>query len=256
MFHFLCLSFFLSYFIPFSLILLLLLLHLVYLFLSFFLSSSSSRYRADFPSSSPYIVSTGATTLGPPFVPGVSEETGVTFSSGGFSNHFPRPSFQQQAVQQFIEQTPVSPALFNSSGRGFPDVSTIGVNFQVVNKGETVNVGGTSAATPTFAAMVSLLNELRLARGKPTMGWILPWLYKASSVTGGAFTDVTKGSNPYGTCAGFNCTIGWDPMTGLGTPRYNVLAALAMKPTAFWRPPADTGDAADTAAATSAERTI
>ena len=66
----------------------------------------------------------------------------------------------------------VSRDLFNASGRAFPDVSALGVNFQVVYKGDTRGVAGTSASTPTFAAIVALLNEARLQDGKPTMGWI------------------------------------------------------------------------------------
>ena len=52
-------------------------------------------FRADFPSSSPYVVSVGATTFKanqPP--PLVGQEVGVTFSSGGFSDFFARPSYQ------------------------------------------------------------------------------------------------------------------------------------------------------------------
>ena len=96
----------------------------------------------------------------------------------------------------------------------------------MVTSGKTISVGGTSAATPTFAAIVSLLNELRLAAGKPTMGWILPFLYQAGE--NGGFHDVTQGNNGYKTCGGFNCTDGWDPMTGLGTPIFGELAKLAM----------------------------
>ena len=52
-------------------------------------------FRADFPSSSPYVVSVGATTFRanqqPPLV---GQEVGVTFSSGGFSDFFARPSYQ------------------------------------------------------------------------------------------------------------------------------------------------------------------
>ena len=45
---------------------------------------------------------------------------------------------------------------------------------------------GTSASAPTFAAMVSLLNEARLKQGRPAMGFINPFLYEHSA----AFTDV------------------------------------------------------------------
>lgn len=47
-------------------------------------------------------------------------------------------------------------------------------------------LAGTSASAPTFAAMVSLLNEARLKQGKPAMGFINPFLYQHPAV----FTDI------------------------------------------------------------------
>ena len=40
-----------------------------------------------------------------------------------------------------------------------------------------------------------------------------------------AFHDVVHGNNAHGDCQGFDATVGWDPMTGLGTPFYPVLVA-------------------------------
>jgi tripeptidyl-peptidase-1 len=77
--------------------------------------------------------------------------------------------------------------------------------------------------------MVSLLNEARLNTGKPAMGFLNPFLYKTPT----AFTDVVHGSNKIdrggGTLAyGFDCWTGWDPVTGLGTPKFDKLLAAAM----------------------------
>eukprot|EP00936_MAST-01D_sp_MAST-1D-sp1_P002321 g2321.t1 len=188
--------------------------------------SGSGRFRPDFPSSSPYIVSTGATTLAGDGS-AADAEVGVTFSSGGFSDHFSMPAIQRDAVAAFLQQSKVPAAKFNASGRAFPDVSALGVNFQVVYQGRTISVGGTSAATPTFAAVVSLLNDVRLSMGKSPMGYILPFLYHAATVDKAAFTDVTSGNNAYGACSGFDCAPGWDPMTGLGTPNFPTLVKLA-----------------------------
>ena len=64
--------------------------------------TDNRTYRADFPSSSPYVVSTGATTFpaGGGAIKGT--EVGVTFSSGGFSRHFPMPSYQKAGVEGFL----------------------------------------------------------------------------------------------------------------------------------------------------------
>jgi tripeptidyl-peptidase I len=90
-------------------------------------------------------------------------------------------------------------------------------------------VGGTSASSPAFAGLMSLINEARLRSGKAAMGFLNPFLYKNAD----AFTDVTKGSNKIGRGGqplpyGWNCSVGWDPATGLGTPLFDKLLAAAM----------------------------
>ena len=51
-------------------------------------------------------------------------------------------------------------------------------------------VGGTSASSPTFAAIVSLLNDARLAKGKPVLGFLNPWLYVPSFTLGSTFFHI------------------------------------------------------------------
>ena len=80
---------------------------------------------------------------------------------------------------------------------------------------------GTSAASPTFAAIVTLLNAERLAAGQPALGFLNPLLYSSNA---SAFNDVTVGQNSAGTSAGFSAAPGWDAATGLGTPRFEALA--------------------------------
>lgn len=52
----------------------------------------------------------------------------VIYSGGGFSNYFPRPSYQEAAVDSyFASYTPsYSTTLYNGTGRGFPDISANG----------------------------------------------------------------------------------------------------------------------------------
>ena len=83
-------------------------------------------------------------------------------------------------------------------------------------------VAGTSCASPTAAGVISLLNDLRLAAGKPSLGFLNPFLYQAASslndITGGASSGCGF-SEP-----GYTAVAGWDPVTGLGTPNYAKLA--------------------------------
>ena len=64
--------------------------------------------------------------------------------------------------------------------------------------------------------------RLRLAQGKPPLGFLNPLFYKHPE----AFFDVTKGTNKAGYKFGFTAIEGWDAATGLGTPNYEVLATL------------------------------
>jgi tripeptidyl-peptidase-1 len=63
-----------------------------------------------------------------------------------------------------------------------------------------------------------MVNDARIAQGKPTIGFINPTIYSANFVPG--FKDVTNGTNPGCGTLGFNATKGWDPVTGLGTPYF------------------------------------
>ena len=87
-----------------------------------------------------------------------------------------------------------------------------------------------STSAPTFAAMVSLLNEARFAAGKPALGFLNPLLYANAA----AFRDVVNGTNAISrgggtTRWGWPCTPGWDAATGLGTPLFQQLLAVAKK---------------------------
>ncbi|KAI0628873.1 family S53 protease [Trametes polyzona] len=183
-------------------------------------SSSCRNFVPTFPSGCPFMTSVGATQ-------GVNPETAADFSSGGFSNIFGQPSYQKTAVSGYLAKLGNTNAgRFNRSGRAYPDVSTQGVNFQVVVGGATGGVDGTSCASPTFASVVALVND-RLARaGKAPLGFLNPFLYSQGA---SAFNDVTSGSNPGCNTKGFPAEAGWDPVTGLGTPNFaKLLTAVGL----------------------------
>ena len=97
--------------------------------------------------------------------------------------------------------------------------------YQVVNDGTVHALGGTSASTPPFASMVSLLNEHRIQNGQSPLGFLNPLLYEMAS-SGKGWTDIVVGDNkPNPTCQGHLCSEGWDPVTGLGTPKFQELLA-------------------------------
>ncbi|KAG6836128.1 hypothetical protein H0H93_011087 [Arthromyces matolae] len=167
----------------------------------------------------PFVTAVGGTTK-------VNPEVAVSFSGGGFSNYFGRPSYQNAAVASYLTGLGTKySALFNKTGRAYPDIAAQGTSFQVVVGGKTVSVGGTSASAPTVAAIFSLLNDARLAAGKPSLGFINPILYSQGAA---GLNDITSGSNPGCNTSGFAAGPGWDPVTGLGTPDFLKLKAIVV----------------------------
>lgn len=139
----------------------------------------------------------------------ISPEIAADFSSGGFSNLFARPSYQEDAVSTYLQQLGNTNAgLFNTTGRGFPDVAYQGVDFNIVVNGEGTTVDGTSCSAPSFASSVALINANLLASGGKPLGFLNPLLYSSDSAS--IFNDITDGSNPGCFTQGFPATTGWD----------------------------------------------
>ncbi|KAI0744158.1 family S53 protease-like protein [Daedaleopsis nitida] len=179
---------------------------------------SCEAFVPTFPSSCPFVTSVGSTQGVP--------ETAAPFSSGGFSNLFARPDYQSAAVDAYLATLGSTNAnLFNATGRAYPDVSTQGAQFQVNVAGTVQPLSGTSASSPTFASVVALLNDRRLAAHLSPLGFLNPLLYSNASA---AFNDITTGSNPGCGTQGFPAAAGWDPVTGLGTPDFDKLASVVI----------------------------
>jgi len=121
--------------------------------------------------------------------------------------------------------TNVTSGLFNLNGRAYPDVGAVGDRQVVYSNGSWWLVGGTSLSSPVWGAVLTLVNEARLAAGKSTVGFIHPILYEHPE----AFNDITSGSNPGCNSTGFLAAKGWDPVTGLGSPNFPVLMDVLMK---------------------------
>ncbi|KAF8174994.1 family S53 protease-like protein [Mycena galopus ATCC 62051] len=148
---------------------------------------ANTTFMPTFPSTCPFVTSVGATQ-------GFAPEKAVNLSSGGFSNFFPTPDYQTSAVSGFLQTLPSDFAgIFNVTGRGYPDVSTQGLNFfSIVDQTVAIQSGP-----------------------KPVLGFLNPWLYSTAS---SAFTDITTGHNSGFVCpassVAFDATVGWDPLKG------------------------------------------
>lgn len=154
-----------------------------------------------FMSTCPYVLSVGSTELdrynaSAPRQPWerLNEISTTRFQSGGgFSNVFPTPRYQQAAVNRYLAKVPlgfgsynqtiddgdfsnVTGGVFNRGGRAYPDVAAVGDRQVVLYGGTWTTVGGTSLSAPIVASILTLINEKRLAAGKPTVGFVNPVL--------------------------------------------------------------------------------
>ncbi|KAK3066974.1 hypothetical protein LTR53_016422 [Teratosphaeriaceae sp. CCFEE 6253] len=162
---------------------------------------------------------------------------GGTTSGGGFSNVFPAPAYQQAALAHyFAHHDPGLPSyyasvgpigsgggIYNRAGRGYPDVSANGANLAMYVNQTLQHYLGTSLSTPLWASVIALINTERQAIGKGPVGSINPVLYQHAI---GVLTDIRNGSIPGCGSPGFSAVEGWDPASGLGTPRYPDLLKL------------------------------
>ncbi|KAF1928496.1 tripeptidyl-peptidase 1 precursor [Didymella exigua CBS 183.55] len=194
---------------------------------------NTTMFQPQYPASCPWVTSVGSTRY--------LNETATYFSSGGFSNYWPRPSYQDDAIKAYFHTLgDKNKPYFNRHGRGFPDVAAQGVNYLVYDQGVLKGFQGTSCSAPTFGGMVALLNDARLRSKKPSLGFLNPLLYSNPHalndvVLGGStgcdgharFNGPPNGSPviPY---ASWNATAGWDPVTGLGTPNFPKLLKAAV----------------------------
>ncbi|MGD1087066.1 MAG: S8 family serine peptidase, partial [Verrucomicrobiota bacterium] len=189
------------------------------------------------PSDDPNIISVGGTTLttSGPGGAWVSEtvwnwdvEFGPDYNGegtgGGISTTYPIPAWQL-GLSMVTNQG-------STNFRNVPDVALTADNvFLVANDGEEGSVGGTSCATPLWAAFTALVNQQAVANGRPTMGFLNPAVYALgqSANYASCFHDITTGNNTWSESPSlFYAVPGYDLCTGWGAPTgsnlVNVLA--------------------------------
>jgi|HubBroStandDraft_1064217.scaffolds.fasta_scaffold08429_3 kumamolisin len=185
--------------------------------------------HVDFPASSPYVLCVGGTTLpksGAETVwfegDGLRKDHGGS-TGGGVSSVYPPPAWQSGIDIRSVN--PGAPA-----GRCVPDVSANaaqGTGYLLVAQGAQAVAGGTSAATPLWAALIA-----RLLHAGKKIGFLTPLFYQPNEKTAGqtlgaaACNDITSGSNATAKAGGYTAGPGYDAVTGWGSPRGDKLAEL------------------------------
>jgi kumamolisin len=181
--------------------------------------------HVDFPSTSPFVLCVGGTALKKGNGSAFTETTwfdgdglradGGGSTGGGVSEVFARPTWQKNVGIASVN--PHAPA-----GRCVPDVAADAAGstgYFMVSQGNPQVSGGTSAAAPLWAALLARL----IANGK-TLGFFTPLLYQANAKTAGqplgaaALRDITTGGNATAAAGGYKAAVGFDAVTGWGSP--------------------------------------
>src|SRR6478735_8787722 len=122
----------------------------------------------------------------------------VSCSSGGMSNVFKSASSQSKAISCYIKPWNGKRKGFYVRGDAQPDFSLLGDDYMMLTGGNPLTRDGTSASAPVFAAMIALVNGMRLRGEKPALGFLRPLLYSAKASP--VFCDVKDDSETEG-CA-------------------------------------------------------
>jgi kumamolisin len=195
--------------------------------ITYFASAGDSGWGAAYPSSSPWVVSAGGTTINRDSLGNFLSESCWAGSGGGesafelfqsppniFNGMGPWSDFQYEMSGSAPRQTPdISFDADPASGVWVYNTDTPGFNWYIV--------GGTSLSSPALAGIVNASNN-RLGQTPPGGGFyhtgennLLYSQLNAKTAYNANFYDVTTGSNG----VGHNAGVGYDQCTGIGSPR-------------------------------------
>lgn len=136
-------------------------------------------------------------------------------TGGGFSQRVSQPPYQQVASQSYLSRFPQYAPYDRQHGRSIPDVAANAADasgYSIYFEGQWMKIGGTSLATPLWAALIARMNQNLGYQ----LGFITARLYRLIETE--AFHPIVQGNN--------NLYVGatdWNPCTGLGTPNGEVL---------------------------------
>jgi subtilase family serine protease len=173
---------------------------------------------------------------------------GLAASGGGASTMFGKPSWQTGTGvpadgHRDVPDISISASNFHDPylvcSEDFSSTSC-SVGFRESSGGSFSAVGGTSAAAPTFAGILALINQYVGNPGTKGFAPVNPILYQLAASNPSAFHDVKTGDNkvpctagtadcPTGTTSiGYSTGTGYDQVTGLGSvDGFNLAQAYA-----------------------------
>ena len=171
---------------------------------TFLASTGDSGSPGGYPAYSPDVVAVGGTTLNLNSDNSYGSETAWSGSGGGLSTTEPVPAYQSS---------------LGYTSRAIPDVASLADPNTGVEIYDTYDfsggavIGGTSLACPTWAGLIAIANQERVANGDAVLDGTKDTLPDLYALPAADFNDITSGSN-----GGFNAGPGYDLVTGRGTP--------------------------------------
>lgn len=159
-----------------------------------------------------------------------SSETAWSGSSGGVLSNVVNNTGIGTPIPSYQVGLATTANQASSTYRNIPDVGFPGDGVQITVNGGPVVVLGTSIAAPLWAGFMALINQSAFASNLGPIGAANPALYLLARTSPSLFNDITVGSNPTslsGPFVSYNATSGYDLVTGLGTPRCGLIAAMS-----------------------------
>jgi subtilase family serine protease len=178
--------------------------------------TGSNATDSSYPAESVYVVAVGGTDLttngaGGPW----QSETAWADSSGGPADDgFAIPSWQTGLTNSANQAS--------TTVRNVPDVAAeANTDNYTCDQGTcSGDYGGTSFAAPRWAGFLALVNQQATSGGKSSLGFLNPAIYSIgqSPSYNNDFHDIASGNNKNGQGQSFNAVVGYDLVTGWGSP--------------------------------------
>ncbi len=194
-------------------------------------SDADAAVTVDDPADQPGVTGVGGTSL---LGAGPDESVwnnGYGSTGGGVSSDFAQPAWQAGPGVGAPDDLAQCSALGRSSCREVPDVAASADPAHgdiIYYGGSWIVYGGTSAASPVWAAMTAVIDQTL-----PTpAGLIDPVLYGAATCVASPFNDVTTGNNAWIAAAGgrYPATADYDTATGWGSANAAELESALVSP--------------------------
>jgi hypothetical protein len=180
---------------------------------TFVASSGDSGSVVGYPAASPNVLAVGGTSLRIDSSGNWLGETGWSGSGGGISAYESKPAYQVNVPQSKTQRTSPDVAYDANLYTGFSVYDSYGYP-------GWLQVGGTSAGAPQWAALIAIADQGRSTplSSSGTLKGLYSLLNSKNQIDTTKLHDITSGGT-----GKYNAAPGYDLVTGLGSPKANTL---------------------------------